>query len=92
MNKDYNELTPEDFDLVLKSHGCIKASTHDDHAVYILPGGTTFLVVTDMAHAYYARNTARLVEKILEVFGPRTVYDLWGRVERRNALKRQWEG
>jgi len=30
MNKDYNELTPEDFDLVLKSHGCMKASTPDD--------------------------------------------------------------
>jgi len=92
MNKDYNELTPEDFDLVLKSHGCMKASTYDDHTVYTLPGGTAFLVVTDTAHAYYVRNTARLVEKILEVFGPRTVYDLWGRVERRNALKRQWEG
>lgn len=92
MNQDYNELTPEDFDLVLKAQGCVKASTHDDHVVYSLPGGSIFLLVTDRTHAYYVRNTARLVEKILEVFGPRAVYDLWGRVERRNALKRQWEG
>lgn len=91
-HKDFELITPDDIESVLKSRGCHKATVHEDHSVYVLPGaGVSFLVVSYQAHPYYARNIVRLVEKLLDVFGPRAVYALWSLVEQRTELNRRWE-
>lgn len=90
--KDFELITPDDIESVLKSRGCHKATVHEDHSVYVLPGaGVSFLVVSYQAHPYYARSIVHLVEKLLEVFGPRAVYDVWSCVARRAELDRRWE-
>jgi len=91
-HNDYALITPADIESVLKSRGCHKATVHEDHSVYVLPGGgVSFLVVSYQAHPYYARSIVHLVEKLLEVFGPRAVYDVWSCVARRAELDRRWE-
>ena len=83
---DFVAITPQDVASVLTARGYQRTAVQPGLCVYVKTGAyEMFAVCTDRRAPEYARVTARVVEKLLEVFGPRAVYELWAKQAEREA-------